>query len=71
MAAVAQADRAYDGAVEEESNCKANIERRLRTALPSAHEVPERERLTSPIEHVNLGGRKSADPQLRFDLTNE
>jgi hypothetical protein len=58
MAAVAQADRAYDRAVKVDSDCEARIEGRLRAALPSAHEVPERERLTGPIEHVHLGRRE-------------
>jgi hypothetical protein len=71
VATVAQADRTYDRAFEAKANCKPDIERRLRTALSSAHEVPERERLTTPIEHANLGGRESSATQLGLDLTNK
>lgn len=71
VTAVAQADRTYDRPVEEESHCKADIDRRLRTALPSAHEVPERERLPGPVEQVYVGGRETSNDQLRLDLANE
>lgn len=71
VAAVAQANRAYYGTVEEESNGKADIDGRLRTTMPPAHEVPERQCLTSPVEHLNLGRRESSNRQLRFNLTDK
>lgn len=71
MAAIAQADRPDDWALEVKSNGKADVDRRLGAALPAAHEVPERERLTGPLKDLDRGGWKSADPQLLFDLTAE
>ena len=71
VAAVAQANRPHDWAVEMKPKSKADIDRRLRTTLPTAHKVPERKRLTSPIEHVDPGGRKFPALQFCFDLTDE
>jgi hypothetical protein len=70
VTAVAEADWARDGALENESDCESAIYRRLWTTLPSTHEVPKPTCLSVPIEHFNPRGRESANRQLRFDLTN-
>jgi len=71
VAAIAKADWPGDRTVEAEPDEISGIDRWLWSALSSPHNMPERERLASPLEHVDIGSRKSAGAQLRFDLTDE
>jgi hypothetical protein len=50
-------------------NSKADIDRRLCATPPSAHEVPQRKCLTSPVEDLDFRERESSNLQLRLDLT--
>jgi hypothetical protein len=69
VAAITQADRACDGFVEAKANGKTGVNRWLWAALSAPYEVPERERLTGPLEDLDLGCRKASNSQLRMDLT--
>ena len=71
MAAIAKADWPRNWAVEAEPDDISGIDRWLRATLSSPHDMPEWERLASPLENVNTCLRKSTGAELRFDLTNE
>jgi hypothetical protein len=67
MAAIAQADRPSDWAFEAKTNGKAGIDRRLGAALPTAHEMPERERLN--IQYEDLAPAITAQPVAATPIT--
>ena len=55
--------------VEAKPNWEARLERRLRSGVPSSHEVSKRERRVSPVEGLDLRRRKTAIRELLLDLT--